>query len=67
MGGGNFVVPVQTVTDFMNNKLSGRLLCHISIVLPSYHMLIKLRLACFSSNICATVKLSIRSEGSKSP
>ncbi|KAI7728516.1 hypothetical protein M8C21_001034 [Ambrosia artemisiifolia] len=23
MGGGNFVVPVQTVQDFMNNKLSG--------------------------------------------
>lgn len=25
MGGGNFVVPVQTVTDFMDNKLSGRI------------------------------------------
>ena len=24
MGGGNFVVPVQTVTDFLENKLSGR-------------------------------------------
>lgn len=24
MGGGNFVVPVQTVTDFMENRLSGR-------------------------------------------
>lgn len=24
MGGGNFVVPVQTVTDFMENKLSGK-------------------------------------------
>ena len=23
MGGGNFVVPVQTVTDFMENKVSG--------------------------------------------
>ncbi|XP_059285719.1 uncharacterized protein LOC132039199 [Lycium ferocissimum] len=27
MGGGNFVVPVQTVTDFLDNKLSGRPLC----------------------------------------
>lgn len=26
MGGGNFVVPVQTVTDFLENKLSGSLL-----------------------------------------
>lgn len=25
MGGGNFVVPVQTVTDFLHNKLSGRI------------------------------------------
>lgn len=25
MGGGNFVVPVQTVTDFLDNKLSGRI------------------------------------------
>lgn len=23
MGGGNFVVPVQTVTDFLDSKLSG--------------------------------------------
>ena len=23
MGGGGFVVPAQTVTDFINNKLSG--------------------------------------------
>lgn len=23
MGGGNFVVPVQTVTDFLSNRLSG--------------------------------------------
>ena len=24
MGGGNFVVPVQTVTDFLNSKLPGK-------------------------------------------
>lgn len=29
MGGGNFMVPVQTVTDFLDNKLSGRLLCWV--------------------------------------
>lgn len=27
MGGGNFVLPVQTVTDFLDNKLSGKPLC----------------------------------------
>lgn len=26
MGGGNFVVPVQTVTDFLENKLSGKII-----------------------------------------
>lgn len=25
MGGGNFVVPVQTVIDFLDNRLSGRI------------------------------------------
>jgi uncharacterized FAD-dependent dehydrogenase len=26
MGGGNFVVPVQTVPDFLENKLSGKIM-----------------------------------------
>ena len=34
MGGGNFVVPVQTVTDFMDKKLSGTLLCHFYVFSP---------------------------------
>lgn len=25
MGGGNFAVPVQTVIDFLDNRLSGRI------------------------------------------
>jgi uncharacterized FAD-dependent dehydrogenase len=37
MGGGNFVVPVQTVTDFLENKLSGR---YINLISPScFHLL----------------------------
>ncbi|KAK9078843.1 hypothetical protein SSX86_002901 [Deinandra increscens subsp. villosa] len=32
MGGGNFVVPVQTVKDFMNNRLSGKILIHFTFL-----------------------------------
>lgn len=31
MGGGNFVVPVQTVTDFLENKLSGKVIDHLPL------------------------------------
>jgi hypothetical protein len=69
MGGGNFVVPVQTVTDFLENRLSGRYI----ILFPklfytiNFQIFISFILNGFVSNICATFKLSIRSEGSKSP
>ncbi|KAL7193502.1 hypothetical protein ACSBR2_025169 [Camellia fascicularis] len=36
MGGGNFVVPVQTVTDFLENKLSG-----VSVPPSSYRLGVK--------------------------
>ncbi|CAN4113263.1 unnamed protein product [Withania somnifera] len=36
MGGGNFVVPVQTVTDFLDNKLSG-----MSVPSSSYRLGVK--------------------------
>lgn len=32
LGGGNFVVPVQTVTDFLDNKLSGKLALQLLIL-----------------------------------
>lgn len=40
MGGGNFKVPVQTVTDFLENKLSGK---YILLVLPSICYLLSAR------------------------
>jgi len=39
MGGGNFVVPVQTVPDFLENKLSGKIIDH-------YHNTIYMLLSC---------------------
>lgn len=35
MGGGNFVVPVQNVKDFMDNKLSGKILIWFMSLSPS--------------------------------
>lgn len=72
MGGGNFVVPVQTVMDFLDNKLSGRIAMPFLISFASIVQQAKLgSFFCFfflcSSDICATFKLSTRSEGSKSP
>lgn len=70
MGGGNFVVPVQTVTDFLDNKLSGRIAMPFLISFASIVQQAKLGSLGFffgSSDICATFKLSTRSEGSKSP
>jgi uncharacterized FAD-dependent dehydrogenase len=39
MGGGNFVVPVQTVTDFLENRLSGRFKISLTqvVLLSSIH------------------------------
>lgn len=34
MGGGNFVVPVQAVTDFLENKLSGSNHLYSRLLLP---------------------------------
>lgn len=66
MGGGNFVVPVQRVTDFLENKLSGRFFftsdyCHFILDL---HLIGS---SCLVRYISATIKLSARSEGIKSP
>lgn len=37
MGGGNFTVPVQTVTDFLENKLSGKIIDHyLLFIIPRF-------------------------------
>jgi len=68
MGGGNFVVPVQTVTDFLENKLSGKIIHHYSLfIAPGSQLIDELSLIVCASNICTPVKLSVGCEGSKSP
>lgn len=43
MGGGNFVVPVQTVPDFLENKLSGKIMDHYHVPFICYsHALYRL-------------------------
>ena len=67
MGGGNFVVPIQTVTDFMENKLSGENFV-LFLGLP---LLLKISSSMTCSFICSdistTIKLSVRSQDSQSP
>ena len=66
LGGGNFVVPVQTVTDFMENKLSGE---NSPVPRVAFTLKISPSMTCsfICSDISTTIKLSVRSQDSQSP
>lgn len=55
-GGGDFVVPVQTITDFMNNKLSGKII--ISFQRYFVIKILMLRKILFSFHIVLSVPSS---------
>lgn len=69
MGGGDFVVPVQTVTDFLDNRVSG-LYLSLSLSLVTFLLITFLedlsRLALICSNIGTTIELSLGGKACKS-
>jgi hypothetical protein len=65
MGGGNFVVPAQRVTDFISNRLSGIVVANISEV-TSNQFFLSLTCICYSYN-SPTIKLQVRSSSIQTP